>query len=925
MPQPLLGQRTYGAVDMIELGSPYRDAIGRPPDLASPVQLDHVEEFPWAQAFFNSIRGGEWPNWDPNAGAGVPSGTVPLKGILSPFSLGFLFVPGWYALGLKVALTLLFCQVFTYLLVRRLGAGRAAATLAGVAYTFTGVNIVFIHRVSAQMVLPAMLWAAHRLVEKPSLKRAAPLAVFVAWCWFEGFPSGFVYCVYVTAAWCAWLILRPERWNPRRVLRHGLYVTAAFVLGIGLSAVNLIPFTSEVTSRGILESRQYGGASHLPSIQFFGLFDLTAIGRYPEGEWWSGMNPVESISHFGLIAAAGMGLGLLAAILGRLRLTAQGYTGWSFFCGLAVIGLIFNFVGGPLLEAAYQVPGIANNLITRSRFLLGLSAAILAALTVDSFWASRSSKIGGEGAAEHSVEAETSSIERVQAPRAVSLITLLSFLAIAVVQLPGWMDLARAEQETRPILASVGKNLTLAFVALVLAVAARKRPRLLTVGAAGIAALLFFQLAYPLRNFTPSAPIGDYYSVQDGHRVLKRLVGDDSRFAAAGRFTFSLNSAQIFRIPDLRGMALPSREFRALGRAVSPDAFAQDSLGIVIPRDSWDLKNPILDDLAVRYFALGTEERPFGLLSHEDRAFDGWRSVDDGFVSRHTFISTGPISGIAIPIKGNDGCTEGSMTLTLSQAGGGSVSSTRPSFDVLSDWIHYGLHKERLRRADWYWFAIEGEQLKAGDSYKLAIAASDPDCGIEVGALGAGAELRPAIQTLTPDPAYPLRLVSTEQAWIYERPTAWDLVSAHSRWRAFPSQKAALSYSKSRPDSEREVAAYVGKPVAGVEGADPARLSRVRFGGDNVRFSTSGAERSLIVVSQNADRGWTARIDGRKTPLVKVDGALAGIFVPAGEHRVRLDYRPVSFVMAAWISAIAALILLTVALPARRPQGADGA
>ncbi|HEX2179242.1 MAG TPA: hypothetical protein VHL54_06955, partial [Actinomycetota bacterium] len=127
MPEALLGQRTYGAVDMIELGSPYRDAIGRPPDLASPVQLDQVEEFPWAQAFFNNLRRGEWPSWDPNAGAGVPSGTVPLKGILSPFSVVFLFLPGWYALGLKVALTLLFCQAFTYLLVRRLGAGRAAA------------------------------------------------------------------------------------------------------------------------------------------------------------------------------------------------------------------------------------------------------------------------------------------------------------------------------------------------------------------------------------------------------------------------------------------------------------------------------------------------------------------------------------------------------------------------------------------------------------------------------------------------------------------------------------------------------------------------------------------------------------------------------------------------------------------------------
>ena len=46
MPRPLLGQRTYGAVDMVELGSPYRDAIERPPDLASPDTIEVLSSEP---------------------------------------------------------------------------------------------------------------------------------------------------------------------------------------------------------------------------------------------------------------------------------------------------------------------------------------------------------------------------------------------------------------------------------------------------------------------------------------------------------------------------------------------------------------------------------------------------------------------------------------------------------------------------------------------------------------------------------------------------------------------------------------------------------------------------------------------------------------------------------------------------------------
>lgn len=898
MPGPLLGQSTYGAVDMIELGSPYRDAIGRPPDVESPVQLDQLEEFPWAQAFFNNLRRGEWPNWDPNAGAGVPSGTLPLKGTLSPFSVGFLFLPGWYALSLKIALTLGFCMAFTYLLLRRLGAGRAAATLAGLAYTFSGVNIVFLHRVSAQMVLPAMLWAAHRLVEQPGVRRAASLALFVAWAWFEGFPSGFVYCVYVTAAWCAWLMLRRGRPEPRRVLTTGASVAGGFLLGIALAAVNLVPFLSEVTSRGILERRDYGARSHLPSIQYFGLFELDALGRYPEGPWWSGMNPVESISHFGMIAGLGMGLGLAFAIAGRVRLTPEGRVAWSFFAGLAALGLVLNFAGGPLLDAAYEIPGIANNLITRSRFLLALSAAVLGSLALDSLW--------------------SRDPDRERAPRVVSAVALAGFAAGAVMWFPEFQRQAAANRQGDLIVAGAGRNAALALVALALALAARRRPRWSAAAASAIAILLFFQLAFPLRNFTPASPVSDYYSVQAGHRVLDRLVGDDYRFAAAGRFTFSLNSGQILGIPDLRGMALPSRQFRALGRAISEDAFAEESLGIVVPRDSWDLSSPLLDDLAIGYFVLGTEERPYGVTVYEDLRFDEWRAIDDGFVETATFSAPGPINGMAVPIQGSEGCTRGRMTLTLESGDREPASSSRPAFDVLSSWLHFGIDGERRRLADWYWFAVDGQGMKAGDPYSIALAASAPGCRLKVGAIAAGAGWRPAVQLSGPDPAYPLKLVSTTQGWMYERPTAWKLVSAHSRWRAFPDQKQALDYSAGRPDTERDVVSYVGEEVSEQEGAEPARLSRVRIGADTVDFATDGRWRSLVVVSQNADNGWQARIDGRPAPIVKVDGALAGVFVPAGNHRVSLRYRPPVFVASAWVSALAALALAAAYLPWRR-------
>ena len=131
--------------------------------------------------------------------------------MLSPFSVGFLFLPAWYAIGLKVFLALLLCQSFMYLLVRRLGVAVGPAVLAGVAYTFSGVNLVFIHRVDAVFLVPALFWAVHRLVTpKADLRGTAVLAGLVAWAWAEGFPSGWVFCVFATTAWAAWLAVRPN-------------------------------------------------------------------------------------------------------------------------------------------------------------------------------------------------------------------------------------------------------------------------------------------------------------------------------------------------------------------------------------------------------------------------------------------------------------------------------------------------------------------------------------------------------------------------------------------------------------------------------------------------------------------------------------------------------------------------------------------
>jgi len=97
-----------------------------------------------------------------------------------------------------------------------------------------------------------------------------------------------------------------------------------------------------------------------------------------------------------------------------------------------------------------------------------------------------------------------------------------------------------------------------------------------------------------------------------------------------------------------------------------------------------------------------------------------------------------------------------------------------------------------------------------------------------------------------------------------------------------------------------------------------------RISDNTVRAEVAGGADSLLVVSQNLADGWTARVDGEPAPIVPVDGALMGVFVPSGQHTVTLEYLPRTFLAGGAVTGLALVAAaLTVVVPARRKRGAS--
>lgn len=83
----------------------------------------------------------------------------------------------------------------------------------------------------------------------------------------------------------------------------------------------------------------------------------------------------------------------------------------------------------------------------------------------------------------------------------------------------------------------------------------------------------------------------------------------------------------------------------------------------------------------------------------------------------------------------------------------------------------------------------------------------------------------------------------------------------------------------------------------------PPGAVRVTLAGDaRLEVEVSAARDALLVVSRLDAPGWRATVDATEVPITRVHGAMMGIVVPRGDHRVVVEYRPRSMLLGAALS-----------------------
>ncbi|MFY0256308.1 YfhO family protein [Chitinophaga sp. 30R24] len=90
-----------------------------------------------------------------------------------------------------------------------------------------------------------------------------------------------------------------------------------------------------------------------------------------------------------------------------------------------------------------------------------------------------------------------------------------------------------------------------------------------------------------------------------------------------------------------------------------------------------------------------------------------------------------------------------------------------------------------------------------------------------------------------------------------------------------------------------------------------AHITLTKYGLNQLEFKSANTATGLAVFSDiYYPAGWKALIDGKETPILRVNYALRGLKVPAGNHAIIFKFAPTTFFLGRKISSISSWVLL---------------
>jgi len=89
-----------------------------------------------------------------------------------------------------------------------------------------------------------------------------------------------------------------------------------------------------------------------------------------------------------------------------------------------------------------------------------------------------------------------------------------------------------------------------------------------------------------------------------------------------------------------------------------------------------------------------------------------------------------------------------------------------------------------------------------------------------------------------------------------------------------------------------------------------AQIKLEKNDNDLITYTSSSKTNQLAVFSEIFyDRGWKAYVDEKEYPIIKADYALRALALPAGDHKIRFEFKPASYYSSSAIANLASILI----------------
>lgn len=821
--------------------------------------------------------------WDPYGNGGAPLATLPNSAMLSPLSLPWWILPASAAPSvIKILEGLTIAGGMHLLLRRQWGLSRATVPVASLGYFMSGFMVSWTNwpqtRVAA--FVPLFFWCVERIATGNGRWRIITLALVTACMLLGGFPAIVGYTFYAAVPYFVLRVVAARR-GLRRAAIDFCRAAAGMLLGVGLSAVQLLPFIQLVMKEVNFEDRTSSNADALPTQVLATVVAPHALGDPGyDSEYWQ-VHPVEGFSYIGAVLVV---MALIGLIVSPSRLPRG--TVVFFGAGALVVGSAI-YHAGITHDLLQMLPLVSSSPIGRMRVLLGMFGAVLAAAGVECLVGRREkdmrpARSGCHGPAIGAFCVRLGMALAIAIPIAVatrqSVLSAEDMVTIHSTKLIALQMIAVGALAFIAIFwrGRVGRGLGLVTAVVVVVASAASS---VSVG----------QAWWPLSTSSTLYPITRAHAFLDGVLGQQRYI--------ASNFAMMPGTATVYEQRSVNGHSFGSTRWASLLEAAIPGLYLSATYtsapgGTV----QHGIGAAVLDRLGVEYAVTGLEEAVPGDIEY-GIAESSWADGAKGSMTSSSI--NGPARGALLRIRGD--VPEGSvLQVTAVDDDTGEVLERT---SIPGEYLVY--------QAGLVPLALEGLASDQSWHTEVVVESADPlELGVDESGMVVLDVMRAADDGLT--------LVYADEVLIYRRDTALGRIRWASAATVIESEEERIAALDSGEVPDNTVVLEDFADASPVDSGSTAAVTSEDLDANTIRINVDASGAGWVVVADPLQMGgWSATVDGEPAQLVAAEQAGGAVRIDSGRHTIVLRYCPSTFKAGTAISMFSLLgIMIAVVRPA---------